>query len=120
MKSKAQEFHSAVCDVDMDQSNANKVIQDRLDVLKQQLQHQMHDKYQFDSICPCLRHDLSPPCKIKNCTWPHMCRCGATDHIMMDKHCPNHQIDDEKFFKKIKGMNICHAKSANRAKKFDI
>ena len=48
-----------------------------------------------------------------------MCRCGASAHLMTDKHCPNHQVDDETFFKKIKGMNLYHAKRAIKASKFD-
>tara|TARA_B000000565_G_scaffold9507_1_gene7250 strand:- start:1657 stop:2595 length:939 start_codon:yes stop_codon:yes gene_type:complete len=119
IKSIAQEFHAAFCDADLDPYKADKVIRDRLNILNQQLQHQINDDYQFDVICPCLRHNLSPPCKIKNCPWRHVCRCGATDHIMTDKFCPNHHMDDEKFFKKIKGMNIYHAKRANKASKFD-
>ena len=87
-------------------------------MLKQHLQHQINDKCQFDSRSPCLRHTLSPPCKIKNCLWRHVCRC-AYDHIMTDEHCPNHHIDDEKLFKKVKGMNLYHAKRANKASKFD-
>ena len=49
----------------------------------------------------------------------NVCRCGASDHIMTEKHCSNHHMDDEKFFKKIKGMNLHHAKKANKASKFD-
>ena len=119
IKSMAQEFHAAFCDADLDPYKSDKVIRDRLDILKQQLQHQINDEYQFDSKCPCLRHNLSPPCKIKNCPWRHVCRCGASDHIMTDRHCPNHHMDDEKFFKKIKGMNLYHTKRANKASKFD-
>ena len=101
-----QEFHAVFCDADLDSYKSDKVIRDRLYILKQQLQHQINDEYQFDGKCPCLRHNLSPPCKIKNCPWRHVCRCGASDHIMTDKHCPNHHMDDEKFFKKIKGMKF--------------
>ena len=119
IKSMAQEFHAAFCDADLDPYKADTVIKDRLNILKQQLQHQINDNYQFDIICPCLRHNLSPPCKIKNCQSPHICRCGASDHTMSDKHCPKYHLDDEKFFKKIKGMNIYHAKRANKAQKFD-
>ena len=119
IQSIAQEFHATFCDVDMDPFQADKSIADRLDVLKQQLQHQLNDTYQFDNLCPCLRHNLSPPCKIKNCPWPHICRCGNSDHIMTDKHCPKYHMDDEKWFKKIKGMNNYHSKRANKSSKHD-
>ena len=81
--------------------------------------NQINDEYQFDSKCSCLRHDLSPPCKIKNCAWRHVRRCSASDHVMADEHCPNHDMDDEKFYKKIKGMNLYYAKRADKASKFD-
>ena len=64
VKSMAQEYHSASCDVDMDPYKANKVVRDRFDLLKQQLQHQINDKCQSDSTRTCSRHNLSPPCKI--------------------------------------------------------
>ena len=99
-------------DLDLDPYKSDKVIRDRLDILKQQLQHQINDEYQLDSICPCLRHHLSPPCKIKSCPLQHVCKCGASDHVMTGKHCPNHLANDKKFFKKIKGMNLHHAKRA--------
>ena len=53
-------------------------------------------------MCPSLRHNLSPPDKIENRPWRHVRRCGASDHMMTDEQCPNHHIDDEKFFKKFK------------------
>ena len=77
-------------------------------MLKQQLHREINDECQFDGTCPCLRLNLSPPCKIKNCAWRHVSRCGASDLIMTDEHCQNHHKDDEKFFKKIKGMNLDH------------
>ena len=121
IKSIAQEFHSTFCDVDLNPYKADEVIGDKLKLLKQQLQFQINDKCQFDILSPCLRHNLSPPCKFKNCNWPHVCRCGASDHIMTDKHCPKYHMDDNKFFEKIKSMNIYHskkAKEANRWKKW--
>ena len=48
-----------------------------------------------------------------------MCRCGASDHIMTDKHCPVYHVDDEQFVKKIKGINASHAKKADKASKFE-
>ena len=119
LSSMAQEFHATFCDIDLDPKKADKNIEDRFNVLKQQLQHQLDNTYQFDSTCPCLRHNLTPPCKIKNCPWPHICRCGAMDHIMSDRNCPKYHLDDDKFFKKIKGMNTYHAKRANKASKYD-
>ena len=59
-----------------------------------------------------------PPYKVKNCQWRHACWCGASDHVTSDKHCPNYQVDDEKFFKNIKGTNIYHDKKASKAAKF--
>ena len=119
IKSLAQEFHSVFCNADLDPYTADKSIGDRFGVLNQQLQHQLNDQYQFDTMCPCLIHNLSPPCKVKQCPWPHLCRCGAADHIITDKHCPKYHRDEEKFFNKIKGMNIFHAKRANKAFKHD-
>ena len=72
IKSMAQEFHAAFCDADLDPYKADKVIRDRLDVLKQQLQHQINDECQFDGKCPCLRQNLSSSCKIKNCPRRHV------------------------------------------------
>ena len=69
MKSLAQEFQAAIHDADLNLYKSDKFIRDRLDALKQQLQHQINDDYQFDGISPCLRHDISPQCKIKNCPW---------------------------------------------------
>ena len=37
---------------------------------------------------------------------------------MTVKHCSNHHMGDEKFFKKIKSMNLNHAKRANKVSKF--
>ena len=119
IKSLAQDFHAAFCDADLDPHNADKSLSDRFNILNQQLQHQINDSYYFDSNCPCLRHNLSPPCKIKNCPWPHICRCGAPDHIITDKFCPQYHTDDEKLFKKIKGMNNYHSRRANKAFKYD-
>lgn len=118
-KSMAQEFHAVFCDMDLNPYCADKAIKDRLNVLKQQLKHQINDDYQFDIVSPCLTHNLSPPCKTKNCKWPHICRCGASDHVMTDRHCPSYHMDEEKFFRKIRGMNIYHAKKSNRNTKFD-
>ena len=117
--SMAQEFHATFCDADLDPMKADKNIEDRFKILTQQLQHQIDNNYQFDSMCPCLRHNLTPPCKIKNCPWPHICRCGATDHIMSDRHCKQYHLDDEKFFKKIHSMNSFHNRRANKAAKYD-
>ena len=119
ISSMAQEFHAIFCDVDLDPTKADKNIEERFKILNQQLQHQIDNNYQLDSICPCLRHNLSPPCKVKNCPWPHICRCGATDHVMSDRHCKKYHLDDDKFFRKINGMNIYHAKRANRAARYD-
>ena len=119
ISSMAQEFHATFCDADLDPMNADKNIEERFKILNQQLQHQIDNNYQFDSMCPCLRHNLSPPCKVKNCPWPHICRCGAADHIMSDRHCKKYHLDDDKFFKKINGMNTYHAKRANKANKYD-
>ena len=44
IKSMAQEFHAAFCNADLDLHKADKIIVDRLNVLKQQLQHQINDK----------------------------------------------------------------------------
>ena len=44
----AQGFHAALCDADLDSYISDKVIRIRLDTLKQQLQHQITDEYQFD------------------------------------------------------------------------
>ena len=43
-----------------------------------------------------------PPCKNENGQWSNVCRCGASDQVMQDKQCPNHQMDDGKTLKKIK------------------
>ena len=93
-----QKFHSAYSDADFDLFSGDEVILDRLNVLKQQLQHKINDKCQFGGIWSSLRHNLSPPCKVKNCQWPHARRCGASDHIniMSDKHHQNQPMDDEK------------------------
>ena len=119
ISSMAQEFHATFCDADLDPIKADKNIEERLKILTQQLQHQINNTYQFDSMCPCLRHNLSPPCKVKNCPWPHICRCGAADHIMSDRHCTKYHLDDDKFFKKIHGMNAYHNKRASKAAKYD-
>ena len=97
IKSMSQEFHATFCDADLDHCKSDELIDDRIHALKQQLQHQMNDECQFDAICPCLRHSLSPPCEIKNHPWRHMSRCGASNHIMTDEHCANHHVGDEKF-----------------------
>ena len=75
----AKEFHAAFCDADLDPYKSDKVIKERLNILKQQLQHQINDKYQLDSMRPCLRHGLSPACRIKNCPCRHVCRSGCFD-----------------------------------------
>ena len=49
-----------------------------------------------------------------------MCSCGASDHITTDENCPNHHVVDEKFFKKIKGKSLYHAKRADKASTFKI
>ena len=49
----------------------------------------------------------------------HHVKLSAAEHVMTDKHSSNHHMDDEKFFKKIKGMNLYPAKRANKASKFD-
>ena len=85
IESMAQEFHAAFCNADLESYNAHKIIKDRSNRLKQQVQHQVNVKCQFDGICPCLRHNLLP-CKIKNCLWRHVCRCGASDQIMTPKN----------------------------------
>ena len=114
-----QEFDAAFCNADLDPYIADKVIKDRFDILKQQLQLGINDECQFDSKCPSLRHNLSPSCKSKTGTWHNVCACGASDHVMTNKHCPNHHVDDEKCFLKIKSMNLYHAKRVNKASKFD-
>ena len=48
----------------------------------------------------------------------HLCRCGAFDHLMTDKHCSTHHVDDDEFFLSTKGLNLYHAKRANKASKF--
>lgn len=119
IKSMAQEFHAVFCDPDLNPYNADKEIRNRFNVIKQQLQHQINDEYQFDITFPCLRHNLTPPCKVKNCQWPHICRCGSSDHLLTEKHCPCYHMDDEKLFKMIRGMNVYHAKKSNKSPKFD-
>ena len=49
IKSMVQEFHIAFCDADLDPYKSEKVITDRLNILKQQLKHQINDEYEFDS-----------------------------------------------------------------------
>ena len=44
IKSLAQEFHAAFCEADLQPYKTDKVIRDRLDMLKQQSQHQINDK----------------------------------------------------------------------------
>ena len=67
-----------------------------------------------------MRCNLSPPRKVKNCHGDrYVCRCGASDHVITSKHCPNHHLADETLLKKIKSMNLYHAKRANKASKFD-
>ena len=55
----AQELHAAFCDADLDPYKSDEVIRDCLDMLKQQLQHQIKEDHQLDGKCPCLRHNLS-------------------------------------------------------------
>ena len=62
----------------------------------------MPDKCKYDGKCPCLKHDLLPPCKIKNCLGRHVCRSGASDHVMTDKQCPNDHVDEKNYLKKFK------------------
>ena len=119
IKSMAQEFHASFCDPELKPHTADDAIIQRFNILKQQLQHQIDDKYQFEIVCPCLRHNLSPPCKIKNCPWPHICRCGAIDHVLTNKICPKYNMDDDKFNKQISGMNWYHSKKNNKTPRYD-
>ena len=54
VKNVAQEFHAAFCDADLDFYKSDEVTRNRLDALKQQLQHQINDDHRLDSTCPCL------------------------------------------------------------------
>ena len=118
IKSMAQEVHAMFSDPDLDPYKADEVLKERFTILRQQLQHQINNEYKFDIISPCLRHNLTPPCKIKNCNMPHICRCGATDHIMSDKRCPLYHKNDDNFFDKINSMNNYHARRANKIKRW--
>ena len=118
IKSIAQEMHAMFSDPELDPLEADKVLKERFTVLKQQLQHQINNQYKFDIIAPCLVHNLTPPCKIKGCNRPHICRCGATDHIMSDKRCPMYHKNDDTFFDKINSMNNYHARRANKIKRW--
>ena len=73
---------------DLDPLKADKVLKN-FNFFKQQLQHQLNDECKFDIIPPCLRHNLTQQCKIKNCNLLHICRFGATDQIMSDERCPS-------------------------------
>ena len=75
IESKAQELHATFFDADLNFHDADKAMRDRLNMLEQQLQHQINVKQQFEGICPCLRHNLSPPSKINSCQCRHVCRC---------------------------------------------
>ena len=117
IKSIAQEIHAVFNDPDLDPLKADQEVKDRLDSLNQQLQHQIKEDYQFDISPSCVRHNLSPPCKVKNCTMPHVCRCGATTHTMTDKQCPLYTKEDDAFFDKITNMNNYHARRNARFKR---
>ena len=117
IKSMAHEFKAAFCDADLDPCEADEITLDRLNTWKQHLQHQINDEHQFDGICPCLRHNVSLTCKVRLWQWPHVHRCDASDQIMSDKHYPNYQVDDEKFFRKIKVMNVYIMPQDRRATK---
>ena len=65
VKSMAQETHALFCDPDLIPCKADEVLEERFNVLKQQLQHQIKDECKFDIISPRLRHNLTSPCKIK-------------------------------------------------------
>ena len=65
IKSMPQDFHAAFCDPDLDPYKSDKVIRDRLNMLKQQLQHQMSDECQFVSTCPCWDIIFHPHVKLR-------------------------------------------------------
>ena len=50
----AQEFYEAFCDADLDPYKSDKVIKDRLDLYKQQLQHQTNKKNKSEAKGYCL------------------------------------------------------------------
>ena len=41
---------------------------------------------------------------------PHVCRRGATDHMLTNERCPLHLKDDDTFFGKILRLNDIRAK----------
>ena len=118
VKSMAQEMHAMFSDPDLDPLKADDVLKERLTVLKQWLQHQINNQYTFDIILPCLVHNLAQPCKFKGCNMPHICRCGATDHIMSVKKSLLYHKNDDTFFDEINSMNNYHARRGSEIKRW--
>ena len=102
----AKEVYSLINDDHIDPLQFHTSLARRIQIIQQQLQHQINSQFRFQITAVCPIWNFFIQCSNNNCKMLHVCsNCGATDHKALDSRCRNYNNFPDWFPKRMDSVN---------------